>query len=628
MEKTTSTPRVSSGRKCRASFNGIGENRITWLFFAIGFLFLALSFQLYILQVVRGGEYQLLSDGQHVLEKKLVPDRGSIYFKDKDGLYAVAVNRSAKMAYAVPREMDDRQSTADNVASVLSLDTDAVRDRFINGSEMYEPLKHRLSDDEINALNDRKIPGIHLADETYRYYPAGELGAGVLGFVGWSGNQLKGRYGVEASFDDALRGEEGKIVQNRDTLGRWISIGKRQLQEAKSGQNVVLTIDHIVQYEAEKILQGALKKYEAESGSIVIMDATTGDILAMANAPTFDPNNYGSVSDPSVFNNQVVSQPYEPGSVFKTFTLAAALDSGKITPDTTYVDTGLVKEAGYTIQNSDRKANGLQTMTNVLEKSLNTGVIYAEKLIGNINFADYVKRFGFGETTGMGLFGEQPGNLKNLNDLRSNIQFFTASFGQGIMTTPIQLAAGYGAIANGGMLIRPKIVDKLINFDGSETHNLPEEVRRVISQQAALEITQMLQSVVENGHGKQAGVPGYWVAGKTGTAQVVDPKTGKYSDTMKIGTFAGFAPVESPKFVMVVEMDNPKAVEWAESSAAPTFGEMMKFLLDYYKIEPTRKTTPQQLKVFEATHNLRALMLEEDKKEGETNNVNASEKNN
>jgi len=251
-------------------------------------------------------------------------------------------------------------------------------------------------------------------------------------------------------------------------------------------------------------------------------------------------------------------------------------------------------------------------MTQVLEKSLNTGVIHVEKLLGNKNFADYVERFGFGSPTGIDLVGEAKGNISNLKNLRSDIQFFTASFGQGITVTPIQLAAAYGAIANGGTLMKPRIIDKMIYPDGREEKLEPQEVRRVISEKAAMDTAAILRSVVVNGHGKKAGVPGYLVAGKTGTAQVASNESRGYEEGRSVGSFAGFAPVNDPKFVIIVKLVDPKNVEWAESSAGPVFGELMKFLLEYYGIEPTEEYTQEDLDNFNKTHNLGRLDDEEE----------------
>jgi len=271
------------------------------------------------------------------------------------------------------------------------------------------------------------------------------------------------------------------------------------------------------------------------------------------------------------------------------------------------------------MRNSDLKAYGLQTMTQVLEKSLNTGVIHAEKLLGNANFADYIKRFGFGETTGIELPGESAGNIANLKNKKSDINFFTISFGQGITVTPIQLVSAYNAIANGGTLMKPQIVDKIIHSDGSVEEIAPQEIRKVISQSTANQVSQMLESVVINGHGKRAGVPGYKVGGKTGTAQVASTEKKGYEDGKNIGSFAGFAPIDNPQFTILVRMDDPKTVEWAESSAAPTFGELMKFLLDYKNIKPTEKFTDADLNAFRQTHTLNEYFINSmrDKKEKE-----------
>lgn len=572
--------------------------------------------RLYSLQVSAYSSFRALAEGQHTIFKELIPQRGEIFLRDKNGVYPAAVNQDTKLAYAVPKEIEDPFAAAREAASILGFPEAELRGKLEKPDDAYELLKHKLNEEEISRINDLKIKGIRLADESYRYYPSGELAANILGFVGWKGEDFGGRYGVEAFFDRELKGEEGKIIQNRDASGRWITTGIRELTRAKDGNSLVLTIDHIIQYETEKLLKSAVEKTDADGGSVVVMEPETGKILAMANFPTFNPNEYSKVEDISVYKNPIVSDAYESGSVFKTFTIAAGIDSSKITPDSTYIDTGIVQEAGYSIRNSDLKAHGVQTMTQVLEESLNTGVIYVEKLLVNKNFSDYVSRFGFGEKTGIELPGEASGNIRNLKNIKSDIQFFTASFGQGITVTPIQLASAYSAIANGGMLMKPQIIDKIITGDGIEKEVSPQEKRRVISERAALFTSEILESVVLNGHGKRAGVPGYRVGGKTGTAQVASSEKKGYEEGKNIGSFAGFAPIDSPKFTIVVKMENPKAVEWAESSAAPLFGELMKFLLEYYNVEPTKDFTQKELDEFDRYHNLKSLYakkLEEEK---------------
>ena len=556
--------------------------------------------------------YKSFADDQHSVFRKLIPKRGEIFLRDRNNVYPVSVNRETKLAYAVPKEIKDSEGAADRIAEVLQLDGATLREKFSDPEDMYEVLKHRLSDEEIEKVRALDLDGIHLVDEDYRYYPAGELSSHILGFVGWKDNEFGGRYGLEAYFEEKLKGQEGKLFQNKDNSGRWISLGIKDVDYAKDGNTLVLTIDHIIQYETEKILKSVVEKHEADGGTIIVMEPETGKILSMASYPDFNPNEYARVENMEAFRNLAVSGEYECGSVFKPITLAAAIDSGKVSPDTTYVDTGEVYEAGYTIKNSDNKAYGKQTMTQALEQSLNTGMIFAEKLLGNKNFSDYVKRFGFGEATEVELPGESDGNINNLKNLKSDIHFFTASFGQGIRVTPIQLVSAYNAIASGGVLYKPQIVEKIIHPDGSEEKISPQESNRVITQKTALEMGKMLRSVVVNGHGKRADVPGYLVGGKTGTAQVASTKERGYEEGKNIGSFAGFAPVDNPKFTILVRIDNPKGVEWAESSAAPAFGELMKFLLEYAGVEPTEKFTENDLEKFNQTHNFRNQSMEKE----------------
>jgi cell division protein FtsI/penicillin-binding protein 2 len=594
------------------------ENSANFRIYILFFLLFAsasiITFRIYKLDVSAHSYYQELVDNQHSGFKKLVPKRGTIYIKDANALYPVAIDKSIKMAYAVPEEIENVDVVVNSLSDVLSLDKRKLQIKLSHKKDRYKVIKHRLTEDEIRSLKKLKLKGIHLTDEVYRYYPAQELASQVLGFVGWRGNKLAGRYGIENYFNAQLSGKPGRIYQ---TDNNWISTNNQKMDYAQDGDSLVLTLDHTIQYETEKMIQGAVNKFQAKRGSIIVMEPKTGKILAMAGYPNFNPNNYNTVENMGVFRNLAVSSPYECGSVFKTITAAAALDSKKITPATTYIDTGKVKSAGYTIQNSDFKVHGKQTMTQMLVKSLNTGAIYAEKLLGNRNFADYVKRFGFGKKTGIELPGENAGNINNLNNLRSNIQFYTASFGQGITVTPIQIISAYSAIANGGVLMKPQIVAKIIHANGKEEIIKPQRVRRVISQQASAQISQMLEKVVKGSEGKRAGVPGYLVGGKTGTAQVASSQKKGYEKGKTIGSFAGFAPVNNPQFAVIVRIDEPQTVEWAESSAAPTFGELMKFLLEYRNIKPTEKYTQKDWKIFNQWHNISNYFMQnnEDKKQ-------------
>jgi stage V sporulation protein D (sporulation-specific penicillin-binding protein) len=562
-----------------------------WRIYTLVFFVLAAAVivivRLYTLQVKAHEKYLNIAQKQHVMLAEIGAKRGEIFLSDEKEPYPLAVNKKYQMAYAVPQEIIDPQKTADEISNLMGLDKGIMLAKFSERDDVFEILKHKLSEDEAAAVSERKIPGIYLMNEDFRFYPGGELASQTVGFVGSDGEKFRGMYGIESYWERELRGDAGIVNQEKDTRGRWISIADREMTPAKNGDNFVLTINHTVQYEVEKILKEVMEKHGAEISTAIVVEVKTGKILAMASQPAFNSNDYAQAQDISVFVNPAVSAEYECGSVFKAITASAGINEGKIEPDSTYVDTGSVREAGYTIKNSEEKTYGKQTMTQVLENSINTGAIYIEKQVGNGKFLEYVKSFGFGQKTGIGLPGEISGNINNLENLKRNIHFFTASYGQGITVTPLQLVFAYAAIANKGKLVKPQIIEKIIHADGTEEETGVQEVRQVISEDSARKLALMLRSVVTQGHGKRADVPGYLVAGKTGTAQIA--KTGErgYEEGVAVGSFAGFAPIDDAQFAVLVKIDNPKDVQWAESTAAPAFSKIMKFLLEYYGVEPT-----------------------------------------
>ena len=487
-----------------------------------------------------------------------------------------------------PKEIEDPEATARSLAEILGMDEGDILAKLSKPDDAYEVIKKRLSDDEVSRIKALGRKGIYLASEKFRYYPGGDLASQVVGFVSPDDKGAAvGRYGFEASMNDELEGTAGQVVQERDAAGRWISLGDRRTTTAETGENVVLTIDRVMQHEVEKIITDGVAKHQADRGTAIVVDPKTGKILAMASVPSFDPNGYATVDDYSKFMNPAVSFSYEPGSVMKPITMAMGIEEGKVSPDTEYVDTGSVTQSGYTIHNAMNKSYGRSTMTKVLEQSINTGVIYVEKQIGNKRFSEYLDRFGFGKPTGIELPAELPGNIRQLGNLNNTIGFYTASFGQGVAATPLQMVMAYQALANGGVLMKPQLIDQVFHPDGTVEDVPPTEARRVVSEETAKTIGIMLRSVVVNGEGHRADVPGYLVGGKTGTAQVAKAGEKGYQDGLAIGTFVGYAPVNDPKFVLLVKIENPKDVQWAESSAAPLFGDVMKFLLDYAKVEPT-----------------------------------------
>lgn len=452
----------------------------------------------------------------------------------------------------------------------------------VRGNKVFESIN--------GESKEVRVEGLQFEMKAFRFYPENNIGANMIGFVSYSGDESNGQYGLEGFFEEELAGKAGSIKTERSAKGELIIMNDREYNKPQNGSDLVLTIDRTIQFNACQKLNAAVKKHGADGGSVVIMDPKTGAILAMCSNPDFDPNHYKEVEDINIFNNQAVFSQYEPGSIFKGITMAMGIDQEKVMPYTTFNDTGSVKIADYEIKNSDLKAHGVIDMNGVLQESLNTGTIFIMRKVGIDMFREYVKNFGFGERTGIELEGESAGDIKNLVKDKANKELYaaTASFGQGIAVTPLQMVNAFAAIANGGILMKPYLVKEVIHNDGSRIVTKPKQMRRVISERGSMILSGMLVNVVENGHGKRAGVDGYYIAGKTGTAQIPKKDGRGYQENAHIGSFAGFAPANDPKFAMLVRLDNPRDVEWAESSAAPLFGEISEFLLHYMQVKTER----------------------------------------
>lgn len=492
---------------------------------------------------------------------------------------ALAANVVAD-AVPVPEPVIESDECLQEDANVKKI-TDLIA-RLGKHDDPYEPVAENVDAESLDRLLALNMSGVSYVLKDSRSYPEKGFGGHVLGFVGKddSDNPV-GNYGLEGYFNDFLAGKPGEISSQ---------LASRAYTPAIDGGSLVLTIDRTVQYTACKMLRDGVQQYHADTGVLVIVEPSTGRILAMCGSPDFDPAEYSQVGSISDFNNQAIFTPYEPGSIFKPFTLAAGIDTGAITPNTIFDDPGFVKLDDRTIRNALEKSYGKITMTQGLEESVNTAMVYAMERTGKDTFTQYVKNFGFGTLTGITLNTEVPGTVASLDE-PGIVYAGTASFGQGITVTPLQIVMGYAAIANGGSLMVPQIVDEMQYSDGTIDKKLPVKVRQVIDAKTAATVGGMLVSVVENGHGKRASVPGYWIAGKTGTAQIAE--NGGYSETAFNGSFAGFGPVEDPKFAMIVKLSNPKTVSnlgvaWGEATAAPVFGEIAKFLMQYYRIPPTR----------------------------------------
>ena len=350
------------------------------------------------------------------------------------------------------------------------------------------------------------------------------------------------------------------------------------------GADLFLTLDYHIQYFAQKLLKEAKEKFDIDSGQIIVQEPSTGKILALVDFPGFDPNQYGQEKDLSIFLNDTLQKLFEPGSIFKPFTMAAGLEEGLITPDMEYEDKGYVNLGGPPIYNFERRVWGVQSMTDVLEESINTGAVFVEQKLGRELFLKYLQNFGFFEKTGVDLQGEE----FSLNETLKRgypRDVAVASFGQGVEITPLQLVRAFGAIANGGKLLRPFVVEKIIQPDGTEIRIKPEIQRQVISETTCAKLTSMLVSVVEQGSGRRAKIKGYFIAGKTGTAQV-PLKTGGYSQEKTIHSFVGFFPALDPKVLIFIKLDNPKGVKAAALSTAPLFRELAKYIISLWQIPP------------------------------------------
>lgn len=539
------------------------------------------------LQIWKGSYYRMLAATQHELQRILIPERGKILVRDRsdNSLHPLATNRDSWLLYVEPKHLKSVGDVARELAPYTkSTETDLVTAWSKNPDDLYEPVMKGLETSQAEAILSKELPGVGLVKNWARFYPEKDVGGQLIGFVRMDEKGLgEGIYGLEGTFDSILAGRSGYIDAQKDAGGRRLMLDGGHVRQATNGADLILTIDRTMQYEVCKKVKAAVEHFQAAGATVVVLEPNTGAVMAMCSMPDFDPSDYGNVSDVGVFNNPATFVAYEPGSVFKAMTMAIGINAGKIGPDTTYTDPGVEKIDRFEIKNSDEAAHGVQTMRQVLEKSLNTGTIFIQRKLGNEAFRKGVEQFGFGTSTGIELKPEGRGNISSLAK-KSEIFHATASFGQGITVTPLQLAIAYGAVANGGKVMRPYIIDEIVYADGTRKKTQPEVMSQPISSRTSNIMKGMLVSVVERGHGASAGLPGYYLAGKTGTAQVANPRGSGYLEGAIISTFAGFAPAENPAFVMIVKMDRPKVGQWAESNASILFKDISAYLLSYLNV--------------------------------------------
>ena len=537
-----------------------------WLLFGFVLLIsMIFAGRLFFLQIIKGKFYRALAQGQYESLEETQGARGEILFSNEKKL--ATNNEKTFLLFPLSKVTADSQLTQ-SLEDILHFSLKDI--------EEQKTIKKEITDAQEQALISLESSLLSIEKLKVRFYPQKELAAHVVGFVG--GNN-QGQYGLEENYETELRGQPGLFKWEHSPFGFLIS-NSEDLSSSQVGNNLVLTLDYNIQFKSEKLLQEAKDRWNINSGSITIIDPYTGAVLAMANFPSFDPNTYAENSLEN-FQNASVQKLFEPGSVFKAFTMAAGLNEGKITPLTSYEDKGYIDVGGPPIYNYEHKVYGNKNMTEVLEQSINTGAVFVEDLLGPDLFWKYVERFGFTQPTRIDLAGESySSNLSLKNGYPRD--FATASFGQGIAVTPIQFVKAFSAIVNNGKMVQPYIISKIINPQGEEkiTSIKTEEV---IAPKTAAQLTTMLVNVVENGYGKRAQIKGYQIAGKTGTAEILLPGETTYDKNQTIQSFVGFAPALNPRFLALVKLDNPETRS-AYYSAAPLFRELAEFILHYYQI--------------------------------------------
>ena len=547
-------------------------------------MFVGLAGRLAYLQLYRHAELSQMAERQYSRTVVLPARRGPIL--DRHGA-ALATSTPAESLFAQPRFVGDPVRVSARLAPLLNLPERDLH-ATLTSSRPFVWLRRKLPPAQAAAIAALREPGLGFIPEPMRLYPNRELAAHVLGFEGADG----GLEGVERALNVELAGADGKAVVGRDALGRDAGV-QRVLQSPTPGAGVMLTLDKTIQYVAEREVEAVYRRTGSKAAMAVAMDPRTGDVLAMAIRPTFNPNTFGELLSRDVVRNRAITDPFEPGSTFKAIMAAAALEERVVRPeDRIYAENGAITIARATIH--DWKRYGWLTFSEVLQNSSNVGAIKVGLALGSERYYRYMTAFGFGAPTEVGLSGESRGQLRDPRRW-SALSLPTMSIGQEVSVTAMQIVAAFGAIANDGMLVRPRVVRALVDERGRATRRMePRAVRQVVSKETARTLTRILTKVVDGGTGRHAAIPGYDVAGKTGTAQKLDPATRRYSRAPGVLSFIGFAPAEAPRFVMLVMLDEPKNEKWGSEAAAPVFSAIGREILRYLEVPP-RGTQPLQI---------------------------------
>jgi cell division protein FtsI/penicillin-binding protein 2 len=536
--------------------------------------------RLVFIQTIAGPEYAAAAADQRTREIVLSPQRGFIL--DREG-EVLAESMEARTVYAVPSAIVDKQGTANAIAANLGGDPAAYLEKLSRDTNfVYIARKADVTNAE--ALRELGITGLGFLEDSRRVYPSNELACQVLGFVGVDDQGLSG---LEMFYNDTLGGTPGRLIGERDTKGRPIPGGVSFEEEAVDGEDIVLTIDKDIQYQAQIALAEAVAEWDAKAGSVIVMDPRTGEILAMASVPQFNPNSFGSFEETSYRNRSIVDT-YEPGSTIKSLTAAAVIDSGLYGPTSMFALPPTIEVGGRTIHESHDRATVEWSLTEIVTNSSNVGAVKLGMALGVQGLYDYFSRFGLTEKTGVDYPGEVKGWLPS-PDQWSSSSIGTIPFGQGVSVTPLQLARALSAIANGGNLVTPHFLDSIPESPGID---LSWPTEPAISAETASAMRLVLTDVVNEGTGSAAAVPGYQVAGKTGTAQkartdgVSGYATGKY-----VASFSGFLPAENPSVLIIVNIDEPSRAIYGGTVAAPAFSRIAQFCVEHLKIPPGAPVT-------------------------------------
>jgi cell division protein FtsI/penicillin-binding protein 2 len=579
------------------------------ILFLLGFL--CLLGRLFYWQIIQGKVLSAQARGQYEYKSEIDASRGSIF--SRDGSWIVTSGRAWTIAASLPEMKDDdgpldKKKVSDQLAPffvqaplksletedeeaeesdsmdvLLEKEEDRLYSLLTREKIVWTPLKSRVSEETKKKIEELDINGLHFEPEEIRIYPEASSAAQLLGFVGKDKTgQSQGYFGLEGYYDTAISGKPGFVSRESDPLGAPILLGETREVSAIRGVDLYTHIDSSVQITLDKRLKEGIARYGAKAGSAVIMDPKTGAIYGMSSYPSYDPGKYWEFGD-VLFANPVVSGAFEPGSIFKVLVMAAGLDAGVVTPNTTCdICSGPYKIDKYLIETWNREYTANSTMTNVIVHSDNVGMVFVANHLGEDRLYDYIKKFGIGESSGVDLQGEAVAPLRDKKDW-GPVEQATASFGQGVATTPIQMIRAIGAIANDGVMLRPKVVDKLVGDSWSKKIE-PDEGTRVISEKAAEEMTQMMVEAAKNGESKWTYLKGFRVAGKTGTAQIAID--GYYDEEKTIASFVGFAPYDDPKFIMLITLQEPQTSQWASETAAPLWYTISRDLFLHFGMQP------------------------------------------